>query len=498
MTPPTPQNAKVGSSATTGNAVNTAAAAAAMASAAPTMAQKPNAARQRTYADAALTGCGGTGSDELPVALRRKRRRRTWAPDAPERRSVLRKLQQRELGNERVLGGRRASMRERFSNIGLQLTLDTHDAVALSTKLALLQRRSKIIEIVSAGDLIFALTLTGVCAAFSRDLARRICFLNVADDEIIRSLFLNKTNDALITVSVFRKDEFSSLNCRSTPLAHIRKARLSCGAPIFESESLRWPGFVEFDDVNARVLTFSAEDMNYKVWDLRTYEHLYTIRDERISEIKISPGIMLLIYRRLESYVPLRIVNVEDGSTLKEMNHLLHRKRKIDFIEQFNEKLLVKQEHENLQIVDVRTGDHIEVERSNFLTPNAFIFLYENQVFLTFHQRNISVWNFDGQLQSTFEDHVLWQPDSNTSSIYITQSQDLIMSYCQQDSSCAHGSINISWIDSGKSLCKVTCNAEQNDEHIRALEDVTALYYNEERNEIYTGNRQGLVHVWSS
>jgi hypothetical protein len=33
---------------------------------------------------------------------------------------------------------------------------------------------------------------------------------------------------------------------------------------------------------------------------------------------------------------------------------MLHRHKKVDFIEQFNEKLLVKQENENLQIVDVR------------------------------------------------------------------------------------------------------------------------------------------------
>jgi len=31
-----------------------------------------------------------------------------------------------------------------------------------------------------------------------------------------------------------------------------------------------------------------------------------------------------------------------------------------------------------------------------------------------------------------------------------------------------------------------------------ALEDVTALFYDEERNEIYTGNRNGLLHVWSN
>lgn len=44
----------------------------------------------------------------------------------------------------------------------------------------------------------------------------RICFLNVSPDEVIRSLFYNKNNDSLITVSVYASDNFSSLKCRST------------------------------------------------------------------------------------------------------------------------------------------------------------------------------------------------------------------------------------------------------------------------------------------
>lgn len=66
-----------------------------------------------------------------------------------------------------------------------------------------------------------------------------------------------------------------------------------------------------------------------------------------------SPGIMLLIYTRTSSSVPLKILSIEDGTVLKSFSHLLHRNKKVDFIEQFNEKLLVKQEGENLQILDV-------------------------------------------------------------------------------------------------------------------------------------------------
>ncbi|KAL2507994.1 Squalene synthase [Forsythia ovata] len=67
-----------------------------------------------------------------------------------------------------------------------------------------------------------------------------------------------------------------------------------------------------------------------------------------------TPGIMLLIFTKAPSHVPLKILSIEDGTVLKSFNHLLHRNKKVDFIEQFNEELLVKQDNENLQILDVR------------------------------------------------------------------------------------------------------------------------------------------------
>lgn len=89
----------------------------------------------------------------------------------------------------------------------------------------------------------------------------------------------------------------------------------------------------------------------------------------------------------------------------------------------------------------------------------------------------------------------------------------------------AAGSINISNILTGKCLAKIKatnslppeeCNCSSKCSGIQcnsskwiqasrirstvadALEDITALFYDEERNEIYTGNRIGMVHVWSN
>ncbi|EFH57864.1 hypothetical protein ARALYDRAFT_903098 [Arabidopsis lyrata subsp. lyrata] len=433
----------------------------------------------------------------------------------------VKKLQRREISSRMDRAFSISTAQERFRNMRLVEQYDTHDPKGYClVSLPNLLKRSKVIEIVAARDIVFALTLSGVCASFSRETNKRVCFLNVSPDEVIRSLFYNKNNDSLITVSVYASDNYSSLKCRSTRIEYILRGQADAGFPLFESESLKWPGFVEFDDVNGKVLTYSAQDSVYKVFDLKNYALLYSVSDKNVQEIKISPGIMLLIFKRAVSHVPLKILSIEDGTVLKSFNHLLHRNKKVDFIEQFNEKLLVKQENENLQILDVRNAELIEVSRTEFMTPSAFIFLYENQLFLTFRNRNVSVWNFRGELVTSFEDHLLWHPDCNTNNIYITSDQDLIISYCKADTEDQWiegnaGSINISNILTGKCLAKIKadngppkeedCSSSDMGNSNRrisavaeALEDITALFYDEERNEIYTGNRHGFLHVWSN
>lgn len=43
-------------------------------------------------------------------------------------------------------------------------------------------------------------------------------------------------------------------------IRYILRGQPDAGFALFESESLKWPGFVEFDDVNGKVLTYSAQD----------------------------------------------------------------------------------------------------------------------------------------------------------------------------------------------------------------------------------------------
>jgi WD40 repeat protein len=57
------------------------------------------------------------------------------------------------------------------------------------------------------------------------------------------------------------------------------------------------------------VLTYSANDKTYRVWDMTNYDELYKLPEDEITEIKISPGIMLLILSRRDGHIPLKVTN---------------------------------------------------------------------------------------------------------------------------------------------------------------------------------------------
>ena len=76
---------------------------------------------------------------------------------------------------------------------------------------------------------------------------------------------------------------------------------------------------------------------------------------------------------------------------------------------------------------------------------------YESHLFLTFRGREVLVWNFRGEQLTQFDDHTLWHPDTNTNNIYITSTQDYIVSYCRRSDtdSGAGGGVHVSSILTG-------------------------------------------------
>jgi len=435
--------------------------------------------------------------------------KRSQLPPAASSRSksLLHRLLDRQIDARAIRSFEKRSVQQRFSNFNERVKCDLFAPPSGSEQTPhgvehLRERRTCVLELVVAGGLIFGLADSGICCGFDMDSGRRVVTLNASSQEVIRSLFHNKSNSTLIIVSVWAADEYSSLRCRACSLEDLASGSAGRSDKLFESESLKHPGFVEFDDVNQKVLTFCSLRARYKVWSMLDPKRvMFDLADRDIEEIKISPGIMLLVLKRgggdLGAHQPLRILSIETGEVLRDFKQLVKRGVKIVVIEQFNQKLLLQQEGEPLLIIDLLSNETVTVPRERFQTPFAFIFLYEHQCFLSFRDSEVLLWNFRGEKVTTFADHKLWFPAAvhdHTSIIFITQTQDVIISLCNNGllpNGIHDVKIHVSHISTGECLAKVNW-------HDRNNQCVTAISYNEVRGELVVGDEIGCIWIWSA
>jgi hypothetical protein len=127
-------------------------------------------------------------------------------------------------------------------------------------------------------------------------------------------------------------------------------------------------------------VTKHSEENTYRVWSLETYKMLYVLNHEYLAEFKICNGVMLLIFNPVNDSIPMTIVNVHSGEPL--MNIAYQGKLKeIEFVEQFNENILIKTKEKPLKIHDILTNKSKLV--TEFESPDAFIFVYEKEIFVS-------------------------------------------------------------------------------------------------------------------
>lgn len=450
----------------------------------------------------------------------------------------------------RETGGDASFTNDRFRAFRLLEEHDTYDAASIRRwELYFLRKRSKVVEIAVAEGIIFVLTRSGVCTALHRDSKRRLCFLNTMGTEVVRSMYYNKAASCVVTISVLPEDNYSSLVCRSIPIGLIRSGCPEQGSVLFGAEPLRWPGFVEFDDVNAVLLKCSAENRVYRVYDLAEYRQLHFFSNELVRDVKMSPGLLLLVLEPVAGKLPLVLRDVRTGHVLAELDWSLHPDYGLPtVVEHFHERLLVQQERGPLELADLRSGavrvvgpppcgpgPHspplpcgAEQLHRPPAPPPAFICLQRRNAFLACMQGGLALLDAQGTVVCMYDPHLAWP--ATLSSISITRDERHIISYCGQDPAAPHSpadaltplqppqrpaargevhavpartatpSIHVSDVATGRSVARLAADmATDPGEHkalTKALADVTALFFDEERNELFTGNGEGKLCIW--
>lgn len=94
-----------------------------------------------------------------------------------------------------------------------------------------------------------------------------------------------------------------------------------------------------------------------------------------MAEFKICNGVMLLLHHYIDDQtLPMTLIKVHSGQQLMKFK-FSRISKEIEFLEQFNEKIMLKTCERDLVIYNTNTGEKIRVP--NFQAPEAFIFLYD-------------------------------------------------------------------------------------------------------------------------
>lgn len=269
--------------------------------------------------------------------------------------------------------------------------------------------------------MIVTLFENGRCAIFQKDTHVTI-FLNKSVDEQIKSIFYNRLNQSIIVVSVTKKDEYNSLKCRSVPLRLIQQAfekvtsysnpsqsfflmkKEFKGQKLFSDFVLRWPDFVEFDELNGKIITKHSLEDSYRIWCLSSYTLQFVIKEQNVAEFKICNGVMLLLHNYENDQVPMTLIKVKTGEELMKFK-FVNISKEIEFLEQFNEKIMIKTCDKDLIIYNTKTQQKIKVK--GFQAPEAFIFLYEQEKILTLKDGKVQMWTSNGKMICDFGGQVL-------------------------------------------------------------------------------------------
>jgi hypothetical protein len=117
--------------------------------------------------------------------------------------------------------------------------------------------------------------------------------LNKNEREKIRSIFLNNLNDSIFIVSVSEEHNCSKMKCRSLSLDFLSSPLFAQGnyekynKNLFRNFVLKWPDFIEFDELNGKIVTKHTDEHAFRVWSLQTYNLLYVLQNESLTEFKI-------------------------------------------------------------------------------------------------------------------------------------------------------------------------------------------------------------------
>ena len=352
-------------------------------------------------------------------------------------------------------------------------------------------------EVVIGEKLLMALDVSGVCRVFNRDSGLLLVQL-ASPLRRIRTLFLNRTQDSLVIVYTQEDEQLSRLHCESYPCCHLGQGSLQ-STELFTEENLSHPGFIEFDEVNGKVITRSGSNGVFKLWSLQDYSLCYLLDHDRTEELRVTRSLLLLIMTPQDSHLPLKLLNIETGRLLNAYVLDIIEDEVIEMVELFQEFLLFKQARASLNILNLLTLTQVKVEQ--FVTPQAFLFLPQQMLFIAIKDRVMDTWSFQGQRLATISINsplLVNVPLQHPIKVATCAKQRVAILACSPRTVLGSLDVNRSAV-ADLLFCDVRSGARVKEvRSATSVPEITTVHYDEETHEIYTGHSTGVVTRWAN
>ena len=455
--------------------------------------------------------------------------------------SIVSKIFNREICNKNNINFNNINFEKIFDNyrVKQKYVINKIDCISyLQDQLRMLNINNtnclQISEIINIEDYIFTLTISGYCCVFFRNNYKKNIMINdVSVSENIRSIIYNKNNNTLIIMYLKKTDKFSKLFCRFIEIDSLKSSNI-ISKNLFENDMSSFPGFIEVDTVNKFILTFCHSKSRFRLWNMEDYSLNYTFTDSNINEIKLSPGLLTITYqsekssfnemaaigllRRLirrkfkkrknnltklkESYmswentIKIKTLNIKNKKIFSTLN--IPILEKIEFIEQLNQYIFIKEESKNCKILDCLTMKENEISNSIELKIISFLFNYQSNNFIIFKLNgDISIMDCKCNLILNLDNHKLFNPSLAMISSCFVKDNKYIISPCKNNENHEDNmdlddttKIHISNTHNGKCINKIDFGEINCD-----LKNLSSCFYDKNNFELYTGFSNGEVIV---
>lgn len=309
-----------------------------------------------------------------------------------------------------------------------------------------------------------------------------------------------------MTVSVRREDHYRDMVCRSTPVARIEIGHTTDSRTLFHDlkEPLRYPDWIEFDDLNSKVITFSDKEHTIRTWDYTDYRLLYELPAATVQNVKTTDGLLVVVHHRQPTLMQMDVRDIETGALLTTLRLPLHRTRRVELLEVLGDKLLLKEDAGELQIVDLVRRTRREFGPQQLPERARYLPLEGTELLLAvLPQQRVAVWNVRSGEQIALLDEARLcaaaGEDGLRNAMTTAHQHELLIAHVLETEAGARhelGAVRVTELATGRTLARLS--ARECPEHAEAFRDIVTLAYNEDRREIYTATRDARIYVWAA